>query len=168
MRQEFGSDLMTQNRIDKVSRVIHASPSVVYDAFAQPGALERWLPPLGMTGTMLAFDFREGGFYRMLLTYHRPHQAPGKTSEHSDEVEVRFIRLITDKRIEQVVNFNSEDPAFAGEMKITWTFEEVEWGTGVTVCCENVPVGIRPEDHEAGLTSTLENLAVFTEAGKRW
>lgn len=158
---------MTRRRIDKAFRIIHASPSLIYRAFAEPGAMERWLPPRGMTGTMLAFDFREGGRYRMLLTYQHPDHSPGKTSEHSDEVEVRFVRLVTDKRIEQSVSFNSKDPAFAGEMKITWTFEESERGTAVTVCCENVPTGIRPGDHEAGLTSTLENLAAFAEADKR-
>lgn len=36
-------------------------------------------------------------------------------------------------------------------------------GTEVTIVCEDVPEGIRQEDHEAGLNSTLENLAVFTE-----
>ena len=34
----------------------------------------------------------------------------------------------------------------------------------VTVRCENVPTGIRREDHQAGLTSTLSNLAAFAEA----
>jgi Activator of Hsp90 ATPase homolog 1-like protein len=116
-----------------------------------------------MTGHMLAFEFREGGFYRMRLSYNQPNHSPGKTSENTDEVEVRFLKLIADKRIEQVVNFNSQNSDFAGSMKITWVFAAVSQGTEVTVRCENVPEGIRPEDHEAGLTSTLENLAEFTE-----
>jgi len=33
----------------------------------------------------------------------------------------------------------------------------------VTVRCEDVPAGIRPEDHQAGLASTLNNLAEFVE-----
>ena len=150
-------------RIDQASRVIHAPPSIIYQAFAEAKAMETWLPPKGMTGHMLAFDFREGGFYRMRLTYNDPRNAPGKSSEESDEVEVRFLTLVADKRIEQGVTFASDNPDFSGVMTITWTFSAAPQGTEVTVRCEDVPAGIRPEDHEAGLSSTLENLAAFTE-----
>lgn len=99
----------------------------------------------------------------MRLSYEEAEHTPGKTSEHSDEVEVRFVRLVPDVRIEQEVTFVTENAEFTGEMRITWIFEKLEKGTMVTVLCENVPEGIRVEDHEAGLTSTLGNLAVFAE-----
>ena len=57
-----------------------------------------------------------------------------------------------------------EDAAFSGSMQLMWTFQPEDAGTLVTVRAENVPVGIRPEDHEAGLNSSLENLAAFAEA----
>lgn len=63
----------------------------------------------------------------------------------------------------QSVKFNSEDPAFSGEMIQKWLLEDVSEGTKVTIVCENVPEGIRKEDHDTGLRSTLENLAIFTE-----
>lgn len=44
-----------------------------------------------------------------------------------------------------------------------WILEDVPGGTNVTIVCENVPEGIRKEDHDTGLRSTLENLAAFTE-----
>jgi hypothetical protein len=49
---------------------------------------------------------------------------------------------------------------------MTWAFESGQDGTLVTVRCEEVPVGIKAEDHQAGLQSTLSNLAAFTEARK--
>jgi uncharacterized protein YndB with AHSA1/START domain len=116
-----------------------------------------------MIGTMLEFEFREGGVYRMRLTYNAPQHAPGKTSKDADEVEVRFVKLVPHERIEQAVTFERDDPAFAGEMRITWALESGQDGTLVTVRCEDVPAGIRPEDHRAGLTSTLNNLAAFVE-----
>jgi uncharacterized protein YndB with AHSA1/START domain len=116
-----------------------------------------------MTGRMLHFDFREGGSYRMRLTYAEPHSAPGKTSDSTDELEVRLTELVDGQRIEQEVTFESEDPAFSGIMRMTWTFQPDEGGTLVTVRAENVPDGIRPEDHQAGLNSSLENLAAFAE-----
>jgi hypothetical protein len=41
-------------------------------------------------------------------------------------------------------------------MTISWTLADVPGGTEVTILCENVPEGIRPNDHEMGLRSTLE------------
>lgn len=150
-------------RVDTASRLIRASASAIYKAFATPDALETWLPPQGMTGSMVAFSFREGGTYRMRLAYNESRHAPGKTSGDSDEVEVRFVKLVPAERIEQAVTFNSDDAAFAGEMRITWLLEPAQDGTLVTVRCEDVPAGIRPKDHQAGLKSTLDNLAVFAE-----
>ncbi len=151
-------------RIDSASRLISASPKAIYRALAEPGAMERWIPPSNMTGQMLRFDFREGGSYRMRLTYAEPKHGRGKTSEDFDEVEVRLTKLEDGRRIEQEVIFESEDPAFSGIMRVIWTFQSEGTGTIVTVRAENVPDGIRPEAHEAGLNSSLENLAGFVEA----
>jgi uncharacterized protein YndB with AHSA1/START domain len=150
-------------RIDEASRTIRARANRIFEAFESSKALESWLPPEGMTGRVLSFSFREGGGYRMRLTYNEPSHPSGKTTEGSDEVEVRFLKLVASSRIEQVVEFDSEATEFAGSMKMTWSFEGVDEETKVTVRCEDVPGGIRPEDHQAGLTSTLENLAKFTE-----
>lgn len=156
-------------RIDQASRIIRAAPSHVYQAFRSAAALESWLPPKGMTGSVLSFSFDEGRGYRMRLTYDEPGRSDepgrprGKTSAGSDEVDVRFVRLEENRRIVQVVDFDSEDPAFAGSMTMTWSFIAVREGTDVRVRCENVPSGIRPEDHAAGLSASLENLAVYTE-----
>lgn len=151
------------DRIDQASRVIGASPATLYQAFASAEAMVSWLPPGGMTARMLAFDFRDGGSYRIRLSYRKPGRGKGKTSADADEVDVRFVKLVANERIEQEVLFDSADAKFAGVMKITWTFRAVGDGTGVTVRAENVPPGISPEDHQAGLNSTLENLARFTE-----
>ncbi len=126
--------------------------------------MERWLPPSGMTGEMLHFDFRDGGSYRMRLTYRDPQHARGKTSKDADEVVVRLTRVERGETIEEEVIFESEDPAFSGTMRMAWTFQPEANGTLVTVRAENVPEGIRPEDHEVGLKSSLENLARFPEA----
>ncbi|HLI17910.1 MAG TPA: SRPBCC domain-containing protein [Rhodanobacteraceae bacterium] len=151
-------------RIDAASRLIRAPASRIYEAFATADAMETWLPPEGMTGKMLAFAFRESGGYRLRLTYGDQRGAPGKTSDGTDEVEVRFAKLVPHERIEQIVTFKSNDPAFAGEMRISWSFESAESGTIVTVRCEDVPAGISPEDHQTGLNSTLSHLAAFVTA----
>jgi len=91
------------------------------------------------------------------------HEVLGKTSKHEDIFHGRFLELIPDERIVELIEFESDDPDFAGEMKITTTLAPVPGGTEVSIRCENVPVGIRPEDHNKGMMSSLENLAEFTE-----
>jgi uncharacterized protein YndB with AHSA1/START domain len=137
----------------------------VYRAFAEPGAMERWLPPDNMTGQMLRFDFREGGSYWMRLVYADPGQ--GKSAEEYDEVEVRLTRLEEGQRIEQEVVFESQDPAFSGVMRMTWIFQPAGKGTQVTVRAENVPEGVRSEDHQVAMNSSLEKLAKYLEGSIR-
>ena len=100
----------------------------------------------------------------MRLTYDGRQRERGKTSDNSDEVEVRLTRIERGRRIEQAITFESDDPAFSGVMRMTWLFEPRTEGTLVTIRAENVPKGIRAEDHAAGLSSSLENLARFVEA----
>lgn len=152
-------------RVDAAAKLIDAPAPRLYQAFSQPGAMERWLPPQGMTGEMVEFDFREGGHYRMRLRYREQQHTPGKTSADTDEVCVKLTKLIANELIVQSVAFESDDVQFAGEMKISWSFTPAEGGTLVEVRCEDVPEGIRPEDHEAGLNSTLRNLAAFAQGG---
>jgi uncharacterized protein YndB with AHSA1/START domain len=151
---------MTTRRIDRASLEIAAAPKTVYAAFADPAQLMRWLPPGDMTGRALAYDFRVGGHYRLELTYAAP-TATGKTTRHSDITTGRFLALEPGRRIVQSVEFESTDAAFAGEMRITWTFEPTAAGTLVTVTAENPPPGISPADHDTGLRESLANLARF-------
>ena len=150
-------------RTDRASRLIRAPIAKVYGAFMDAEALVRWLPPEGMTGEMLAFDPVAGGGYRMALTYQGADHTPGKSSEHGDVVEARFLALVPGKKIIQSAEFESDDPAFAGTMVMTWTFEEAGDATRVAIVCDNVPGGIRKQDHDAGLKSSLANLARFVE-----
>ncbi|SCB27215.1 SRPBCC family protein [Rhizobium lusitanum] len=158
------SDASSKKRTDTASRVIRASPHAIFQAFVDPAALISWLPPQGMTGQIHAFDPREGGSYRLALTYNAPdHSTRGKTSEHTDIVSGRFLEIVPDVRIVQAVDFQSDDPEFAGTMVMTWSLDVVPSGTKVTIICEDVPHGISKEDHDEGLKSTLGNLAKYLE-----
>jgi uncharacterized protein YndB with AHSA1/START domain len=152
-------------RTDSASRVIRAAPQSLYQALLDPVAVAAWRPPQGMKAEIYAFDAREGGRFRMALVYEAADQQPmrGKTSETADLVEGRFVTLIPDERVVEAVRFESDDPAFSGEMTITTTLTPVDGGTQVMIVCENVSPGIRAADHQAGLASTLANLAAFTE-----
>jgi len=152
--------MVATGRVDTASIVIAATPGQAYGAFASADALMAWLPPGDMTGRALEYDFREGGRYRIELTYRSERPAGGaKTTAGTDVTSGRFVSLVTGERIVQTVEFDSENAAFSGEMTMTWTFEAVPEGTRVSITAENVPSGISKVDHDAGLRSSLENLA---------
>ncbi|WP_245656842.1 SRPBCC family protein [Sphingomonas asaccharolytica] len=150
-------------RIDSASRIIHATPEAIYDAFIDPDAQARWLPPTGMTGKFDRFEPWPGGRYRLTLTFTGEHVTAGKSSADADTVEGQLVELIPGERIVQTADFESDDPAFAGTMTMTWSLRPVPGGTEVTIEAFDVPPGISAEDHAQGMASTLANLAAFLE-----
>ena len=150
-------------RTDTASRLLGASPELIYAAMIDPDALVVWLPPEGMTGIMHAFDAREGGGYRMELVYGDPAPAAAKSTENSDIATARYGALEPCRRVVQYIDFDSEDDVFSGTMAMTWSLEPQGEGTLVTITAENVPSGISEADHAAGLTSSLANLARYVE-----
>jgi uncharacterized protein YndB with AHSA1/START domain len=150
-------------RTDRASRLIQAPPARVYRAFIDAAALAAWLPPEGMRAEIEDFDPRPGGGYKMALIYDEPGE--GKSAADRDVVETRFVELAPDRRIVQQGVFESPDPAFAGAMTIVWELEPAGQGTRVNITCRDVPQGIRKADHQAGLKSSLANLAAFVERG---
>ena len=151
-------------RTDTASRVIAASPGRVYAALVDAAALTAWLPPDGMSGGFEYFDARPGGSYRLVLTYADASTAPGKATADSDIVEARFVDLVPGALVVQAVDFISDDPAHAGTMTMTWELTAVDDGTRVDIRAEDVPTGISADDHAAGLSSSLANLATYLTA----
>jgi len=116
-----------------------------------------------MTGRFERFDARPGGSYRMVLTYADASGARGKATADSDVVEARFVDIVPGERVVQAVDFVSDDPAYAGTMTMTWEIAAVEAGTRVDIVAEDVPDGVSAQDHAAGLSSSLANLADYVE-----
>jgi uncharacterized protein YndB with AHSA1/START domain len=129
-------------RTDRMSRVIAAPPEQIYAAMVDREALETWLPPQGMTARFERFDAHAGGSYRLVLTYEGRGQAAGKATADSDVVEARYVSLVPGVRVVQEVDFESDDPAFAGTMTMTWEISPTGRGTRVTITAEDVPDGI--------------------------
>ena len=150
-------------RTDRGSRVMAAPPGRVWAALVDPEALLVWLPPGQMTARFERFDARPGGSYRMVLTYADASGAPGKATADSDVVEARFVDIVPGERVVQAVDFVSDDPAYAGTMTMTWEIAAVAAGPRVDITAEDVPDGVSAEDHAAGLSSSLANLADYVE-----
>ncbi len=148
----------------RVSRLIKAPRKAVYQACLDPDAVASWRAPDSMTGQMHVFDAREGGAFRMSLTYLVPEHSPGgKSSEDTDTFQGRFIELVPFEKIVEVIEFESQDPGYAGEMKITTSLRDAGEGTEITILCEDIPAGIRREDNELGSKQSLQKLAALLE-----
>ena len=150
----------------RVSRIIKAPRRAVYKACLDPDAVAAWRVPDNMTARVHVFDAREGGTYRMSLTYRNPASSTvGKTSEDTDTFQGRFVELVPDEKIVEAIEFDSRDPAFAGEMKMTTRLADADGGTEVTILSQDLPPGIRPEDNEEGTRQALQKLAALVENG---
>lgn len=142
--------------------VIHATAKKIYEALTSAHALETWQAPHKMTGKVHHFDLREGGGYSMSLYY--PDDEPrfvGKTAANEDRFTVRFVKLLPNEKIIQTVKFDTTDPDFMGEMTMEIVLREKDDGTAVTFTYTGLPIGIAPEDNEAGTASSLKKLADY-------
>jgi uncharacterized protein YndB with AHSA1/START domain len=116
-----------------------------------------------MTSHVHAFDAREGGAFRISLTYDAPTGA-GKSTAHTDTYHGRFIRLVPDEEVVEVVEFETADPALQGEMTITISLAEADGGTEILAVHDRLPPGLSPADNETGWRSSLAKLAALVEA----
>jgi uncharacterized protein YndB with AHSA1/START domain len=148
----------------QVSRIIKAPRHKIYQAFLDPQAVASWLAPDTMRIHVHSLEPREGGTFRISLTYQNPEDSQrGKTDGDMDTYHGRFVKLVPDEMIVEAIEFETQDPRFAGEMKMTVTLADVDGGTQVTLLYENVPAGISPEDNEEGSRQSLAKLAALVE-----
>ncbi|WP_164003001.1 SRPBCC family protein [Pyxidicoccus caerfyrddinensis] len=148
----------------RIRRHVNAPRASVYRALLDAQAVQTWMVPDGMTSHVHAFDPREGGSFRISLTYDAP-TCTGKTTAHTDTHHGRFVKLVPNEQVVQVVEFETEDPALRGEMTITFTLTDADGGTDIFAVHDGVPSGVPPADNELGWQMSLAKLAALVEAG---
>lgn len=77
------------------------------------------------------FEGHEGGLFRVSLTYNAPSRM-GKTPAHTDTYHGYFKELVPNKRVVEVIEFESSDPAMRGEMITTVEILEINGATQLT------------------------------------
>lgn len=149
----------------RMQRHFNAPRAKVFRAILDAQAVEKWLVPDGMSGQVHQFDAREGGAIRVSLTYLEPTGA-GKTSAHTDTYHGRFVKLVPDWQVVQVLQFETSDPTLAGEMKVTYTLTDAGTGTDVLAVHEDLPSGLAEADNETGWRVAFDKLAAYVESGE--
>jgi uncharacterized protein YndB with AHSA1/START domain len=150
-------------RSTRVTRHVKAPRARVYRALLDARAVATWMVPEGMTSQVHSFDAREGGAFRISLTYDEP-SAAGKTTVDADTFHGRFVKLVPDEQVVQRIEFETADPAMQGEMVVTFSLRDADGGTEVIGSHEDLPAGVSLVDNETGWRMSLGKLAALVEA----
>jgi uncharacterized protein YndB with AHSA1/START domain len=150
----------------RLTQYVNAPRAAVYRALLDARAIATWMVPDGMTSQVHAFDAREGGAFRISLSYDMS-TGTGKTTAHTDTYHGRFVKLVPNEQVVEVMEFETDDDAMRGEMTMTFTLTEADGGTDVLAVHDNLPPGVSPADNETGTRMALEKLARLVEADQR-
>ncbi len=142
---------------------MNAPRSIVYRALLDARAVATWMVPTGMTSHVHEFAPHEGGAFRISLTYDAP-TGTGKTTAQTDTFHGRFVKLVPDEQVVEVVEFETSDPALRGEMTITIVLADAGGGTEILAAHDGLPPGLSAADNELGWQSSLAKLAALVEA----
>jgi uncharacterized protein YndB with AHSA1/START domain len=134
-------------------RVLRAPPQRVYRAFLDAGAMAKWLPPNGFTGSVHHLDARVGGTFRMSFTNF--------TTGHSHAFGGEYFELVENARLRYTDRF--DDPNLPGVMTTTVTLKAVSCGSELDVVQEGIPELIPVEACYLGWQESLALLAKLVE-----
>lgn len=113
----------------RLHRMLRVPAELLYKAFIDKCALERWLPPFGFTGTIHKIDVRVGSGYRMSFT----NFGTGKTHLFS----IKYIELTPNERIRHTDRFDDEN--LPGEILVSIDLATVICGTEIKILQEGIP-----------------------------
>jgi uncharacterized protein YndB with AHSA1/START domain len=116
-----------------------------------------------MSSRVHEFDAREGGAFRISLTYDAQEQT-GKSVGNTDTYRGYFAQLVSNERVVEVLEFEASDPMFGGTMTMTTTLTDAKaGGTEVTIVHEGIPDSVPPSENEIGSRMALAALAELVE-----
>jgi len=98
------------------TRVMNASPALVYEAWTKPEHLAEWWGPNGFTNTFHEFDLRSGGIWEYVM--HGPNGVdyPNK----SEFVEIGPERIVLRHLCAPYYQLTATFEDLDGKTKLTW------------------------------------------------
>ncbi len=134
-------------------RILKSSPSKVYRAFTEAGAMEFWLPPYGFLCKVNSFDVKVEGTYHMTFTNF--------TTGHGHSFGGKFLEVKPNEFLKYTDVF--DDPNLPGEMITSIWLRKVSCGTELKIIQEGIPDAIPTEMCYLGWQESLEKLAKLVE-----
>jgi uncharacterized protein YndB with AHSA1/START domain len=145
----------------RVRRRLNAPRAIVYRALLEARAVALWAAPAGTIDHVHAYDAREGGQFRISLTSDDLGRAG--TTERTDTYRGRFVKLVPNEQVVEVVELETTDPALRGVMTITFSLADAPGGTDLLAVHDGLPRGLSADDNEAGWRAGLARLAALVE-----
>jgi len=139
----------------RLRRVFKAPRERVFNAFLDPDAFAKWIPPNGYTAHVYKFEPKVGGSHRMSFS------SLDKTDTHF--FGGKYLEIKPNERLRYTDKFESDNPEMQGEMRVTVTFKDMPGGTEVRIVQEGIPKAILLEGATMGWSQSLENLARLVE-----
>ena len=138
----------------------------MYRALVDADAIAKWRVPTDMTSHVHEFEPREGGRFRVSLTYDAPGST-GKSGARTDTYHGHFAELVPGERVVEVMEFETGDPELRTPMTMTTSLSDTEDGaTEVVIVHEGIPDAIPQDQNELGTRMALRNLAALLESGQ--
>ncbi len=146
----------------RMVRRVKADRATIYHALLDPDAIARWRVPAGMSSEVHEFDAREGGTFRVSLTYDEP-TGTGKSTTRTDTYHGHFEQLVPDRQVVERLQFETGAPELRGMMTMTTTLTDADGGSDVLIVHDGIPDAVPVTDNETGTRIALENLARLVE-----
>jgi uncharacterized protein YndB with AHSA1/START domain len=149
-------------RSTRIVQYVNAPRKRVYRALVDADAIARWKTSDGMTCMVHSFYAREGGEFRISLTY-TAGVGGGEKTAHTDTYYGQFVELTPNEGVVEVDEFETAGPELQGKMRVTITLVHKNGGTEVVGEHEGLPPGVSIADNEMGWRMSLGKLAALVE-----
>ncbi len=153
---------MDDNQV-KITKILHASIDMVWDAWTNPESIKQWLSPEGMTNPEVSSDFSIGGTYRIVM---EGRNMPNP--EHNGLMAVGGKYLEIEKPTKIVFSWLWESaPAETHTTKIMILLKEIdEKQTEMTLIHSDFADDTMRHEHDMGWNSTFNKLEKFLKGGE--
>ncbi|MFF2088174.1 SRPBCC domain-containing protein [Nocardia sp. NPDC058176] len=143
---------------------INAPRATVYGLLLDGDAVGTWLAPAGMTSRVHRFDAEVGGTFSITLA-DNADAPPDKPTPAHYAYYGRFLELVPDEQVVEVLEFVTEKPEMSGAQTITFTLTDDDGGTRLDALHEGVPPGLTEELNDEGWRAALTKLVALAERG---
>ncbi|MBW0269571.1 activator of HSP90 ATPase [Nocardia sp. MH4] len=149
----------------RIGTHINAPRSTVYRLLLEADAVTQWMMPDGMSCEVHRFEPEAGGSFSITVTNDEPSPSGIAELQH-DAYYGRFLSLVPDERVVEVMEFVTGRPDMEGAQSITFSLSDAAGGgTDLEVLHEDVPQGLTAADNETHWRMGLRKLAALAERG---
>ena len=142
-------DIVTDDQILRIERLIPAAPERVFDYWSEPDELVKWWGPEGFDIPTSALDVRPGGHWRTTMR-----------SQQGDLVTVSGVYREIDKpnRLVFTWGWDNDEGVRGHETEVTITFEPAPGGTRMVLVQQAFADKDQRDRHMGGWNSSLNCL----------